>query len=176
MGLAFLAHLDRLDLPETTDNPAVLANLAIPDNLGKVPDKDHPDLLDQLVMLVHPVKLVNPVILDKMEDPEHDQLAAPDQKDHLVNPAALATQEVPDKLADPGSLVMLVLPAQLVNPVDLVNLEVLANLAAVDFLAQMLLIVLAQVVPQLFLVAHKLMLDTKGDAFNLFLLFKALHE
>ena len=69
---------------------------------------------------------------------------------------------------------MLVLPAQLVNPVDLVNLEVLANLAAVEFLAQMLLIVLAQVVPQLFLVARKLMLDTKRDAFNLLLLFKAL--
>ena len=95
-------------------------------------------------------------------------LEDPDQKDLPVNPAVPETQEAPANLAALANLVMLDLLAHLVNPVDPVNLEVPDNLVAMDFLAQMLLIVLAQGAPLLLLVDNKLVVATKRDVFKFF--------
>jgi len=186
-----LANLVNLDNPHHAQHKklnALAAHLDLPDHLAQMANPVdpvnleilvHPDKVEDKDLLVHPVHLVmlvllvmtdNLAILVKMEHPELVALEHPDQKDLPVNPAVPVNLEVPANLAALANLVMLDLLAHLVNPVDPVNLEVPDNLVAMDFLAQMLLIVLAQGAPLLLLVINKLVVATKRDAFKFFVI------
>lgn len=137
------AHLDQPAQLEMTDNPVVLALLATLELLEQLPHLDHPDLQAQLVMLVLPDQMVNPVDPDNLVKMDNAELANQARKVLPDHPVQMEILVPLDSLEDPDNQVDQVLPVvldKMVAPVKMVEMEHLVKLVN---LAQMLPIVLA---------------------------------
>lgn len=137
------AHLDQPAQLEMTDNPVVLALLATLELLEQLPHLDHPDLQAQLVMLVLPDQMANPVDPDNLVKMDNAELANQARKVLPDHPVQMEILVPLDSLEDPDNQVDQVLPVvldKMVAPVKMVEMEHLVKLVN---LAQMLPIVLA---------------------------------
>jgi len=136
------AHLDQPAQLEMTDNPVVLALLATLELLEQLLHLDHPDLQAQLVMLVLPDKMDNPVDPDNLAKMDNAELANQARKVLPDHPVQMEILVPLDSLVDPDNQVDQVLPVVLdktVLPVKMVEMD---NLVKLVNLAQMLPIVL----------------------------------
>lgn len=137
------AHLDQPAQLEMTDNPAATALLATLELLEQLPHLDHPDLQAQLVMLVLPDKMVNPVDPDNLVKMGNAELANQARKVLPDHPVQMEILVALDSLVDPDNQVDQVLLVVLDKTVVPVNLAEMDNLVKLVNLAQMLPIVLA---------------------------------
>jgi len=137
------AHLDQPAQLEMTDNPVVLALLATLELLEQLSHLDHPDLQAQLVMLVLPDKMANPVDPDNLVKMDNAELANQARKVLPDHPVQMEILVALDSLVDPDNQVDQVLPVVLDKTVVPVKMVEMDNLVKLVNLAQMLPIVLA---------------------------------
>lgn len=136
------AHLVLLAQLEALANPVEMVNPEMLENLDKVADKVHLDLLDLLVTLVLLAKMDNPVDLVNLVQLALVELENLDLKVHLDNLEAMAILVDPDNLVGPERPVPLDHPVLLDNPVNLVVMDNPEDLVKMVNLVEMLLTVL----------------------------------